>query len=756
MTDTVVRREPIQAAPRTPPSGVATVVLFTATSFVGAGLLFVVQPMVARLVLPSYGGSATVWSTSSLFFQVLLLLGYVYTHEATRRLGPRWQPPVHLLVLLMPLAVLPLALPQHAAPETGASPALWLLKVLAVMIGLPFLVISTTGPLLQRWYSWMGGYRAEDPYFLFAASNLGSFGGLLAYPFLFEPMLTLEQQRTWWSMGFVVFVVLTGTCGLVARAAVVRQAAPEHTAVSGAAPPLGLPRLARWTLLAFLPSGMMLAVTSHVTTDIAPIPLLWVVPLAIYLGTFVIAFGRSSRTVPASAVRLAVACTFLAAAATLTQSRTPVLLDVLLNMVMLAAVAFVAHARLAADRPAVEHLTTFYLVLATGGALGGLLNGILAPMVFDRVLEYPILAVLVPLALVTTRQSPRNTTMKVRNTSAVTGTKAPVRMLRKLAFVVLAVVLATGLAVLVSRWADSVALLLAGLGLAFLAGWLLSASRLVVTLVLALMFTAITMHNDSGSLEHRRTFFGSYRVFDSGGRHQLAHGRTLHGTQWLDDRRDEPTTYYARSGPLGDVFTLDEVRDVGVVGLGVGTVAAYGNPGQHFTFFEIDPEIVDMAEDPSLFTYLRDSRAEISTEVGDGRLEVAKLPKRSLDMLVLDAFSSDAIPVHLLTTEAMRTYADRLRDGGLLVVHISNRSFDLAPVLAGTAKALGWSGRIAFGGDTRDGATPSRWVVLSADSSRLAALSPGLGWQQLPDRTVTWTDDYSSILSVLNWRSAGR
>ena len=485
----------------------------------------------------------------------------------------------------------------------------------------------------------------------------------------------------------------------------------------------------------------MLAVTAHVSTDIAPIPLLWVVPLAIYLGTFVVAFGRSTRTVPATAVRLAVASTFLAAGATMMQSRTPVLLDVVLNMVMLGLVAFVAHARLAADRPEVGHLTTFYLVVAAGGALGGLLNGMVAPVVFDRVLEYPLITVLVPVALVTTRRdsAPTSRTAEVR---------PPTRIATRIAVVVVAVPLAAGLGAVLSRWANYTALAYIGLALAFLAGWLLSTRRILVAVVLALMFTGISVRSEVGTLDHRRTFFGSYLVLEGDGQHKLVHGTTLHGTQWQDEHRSEPTTYYSRSGPLGDVFGLTGIRDVGVVGLGVGTVAAYGTSGQDFTFFEIDPEVIKIARDPSLFTYLRDSQASVKTTVGDGRLEVEKLPKASLDMLVLDAFSSDAIPVHLLTTEAMRTYADRLRPGGMLVVHISNKVFDLAPVLTSTAQTLGWSGRVAVGGEG-PGATKSEWVVLTPDPARLDQLTEHSSWQRLPHRSVTWTDDYSSILSVL-------
>jgi SAM-dependent methyltransferase len=786
MTDTQTRVPPVPVVTTTSPRSRGEVVLvsvFTLTAFAGAALLFVVQPMVARLVLPSFGGSATVWSTSSLFFQVLLLLGYSYAHAATRRLGSAWQPPVHLLVLLAPLVVLPIALPSDAAPDAGSSPVLWLLRVLLVMIGLPFLVISTSGPLLQRWYSWSGGPRAEDPYFLFAASNLGSFGGLLAYPFVVEPHLSLDQQRVWWSWGFVSFVVLTASCALLTWHSGRRRAGRAGVAsvagdagLDGPAPgpeldtgrPAGAHaphvatstrRVVQWALWAFLPSAMMLAVTAHVSTDIAPIPLLWVVPLAIYLATFVVAFGRTSRLVPVTAVRLAVASTFLAAAAAMMQARTPILLGVVLNMVMLALVAFVAHARLAADRPPAADLTRFYLVVAAGGALGGLLNGMVAPLVFDRVLEYPIVTAMVPLLLIAGTVPKRfasGSPAPVAGPAAVPAVSAvpassrstAASWVRKGAVALAAAVGAAVLGVVLSRWADQVGLALVGLALAALAGWLLSTRRVLVAVILLLTFVGAEVKLDQGSLDHRRTFFGSYRVFESGGRHQFAHGTTVHGTQWQDERRTAPTTYYARSGPLGDVFATPGIKDVGVVGLGVGTLAAYGTAGQTFTFVEIDPAVVEIARDPRMFTYLTDSSAQVDVLVGDGRLEVAKLPHGSLDVLVLDAFSSDAIPVHLLTEEAMRTYAASLRPGGLLVVHISNKVFDLAPVLAGSAASLGWDSRVAFKGSGA-GASQSRWVVLSADEAMLGELTTARGWSPLGGRAVEWTDDYSSILSVL-------
>jgi hypothetical protein len=608
-----------------------------------------------------------------------------------------------------------------------------LLRTLVLMIGLPFVVVSTTGPLLQKWYSWTDGYRAEDPYFLFAASNLGSFGGLLAYPFLIEPHLTLAQQRLSWSVGFGVFGVLTALCAVAAmRSPGQDLVGTDSLTVHG----LSRARVGYWLILAFLPSALMLAVTSHVSTDIAAIPLLWVVPLAIYLATFVAAFARKSRRVPRRATQLAVAVAFAAAVASVLPVGF-VMLQVVLQMVMLALVGYAAHARLAADRPEPERLTTYFLVVASGGALGGLLNGLLAPVVFDRVLEYPLVMAAVPLLMLgVIRGEGVAATDWRRMLGAATLTVAA---LGAAAGCISTFVLGHDLWVL----AFPCLLLLGtclGLRLAF------EPRLLIVALVL--VFGGQLIVDQSTALDQRRTFFGSYRVSQTDGQHQLIHGTTVHGTQFLDQRATEPTTYYAQNGPLGDIFRADSYSDVGVIGLGAGTIAAYGEPGMNLTYFEIDPEIVEIAEDPDYFTYLRDTRARVRTVVGDGRLKLADEPEGAFDLLVLDAFSSDAIPIHLLTVEAMRTYAEHLADDGILVVHISNRVFDLEPVLLGAADRMGWSGLVGRGG-SGEGAVESRWVVLTPSEDVADRLVQQPGWREMSGRTVDWTDDYSSILSVL-------
>lgn len=724
------------AGPATPARPLpGTRALFSLTALFGAALLFVVQPMIARLLLPSYGGSATVWSTSSLFFQVLLLTSYVFVHLSRRKLRSRIQPLVHAALAAAPLLVLPIVLPPDAAPAGDGSPVLWLLRTLTLMVGLPFLVLGTTGPVLQAWFAETEDKRAHDPYFLFAASNLGSFAGLLSYPFLIEPHLSLHTQRLAWSWGFGAFAALTVACAVVTRRAVARSPrgrAPITTSRSR------VPRrtLLRWTVLAFIPASLSLAVTAHLATDVASIPLLWVVPLAIYLGTFVVAFARTTREPPRRATYVATTVAVVGAAAA-PLGGMPIWMLATVDLLLLACVGFAAHARLAADRPHAERLTTFYLVIATGGALGGLLNGFVAPLVFDRVLEYPLTLVLVSLLFL-----------------GVGANRGSLRSLVLLLGGALVLLLVAAPLVDRSQAQIGTAVYLILLVLAAAVGWGLTRAPVLLALCLLAPFAA-TSWDTGNTLERTRSFFGAYYVTETDGKHELVHGNTIHGAQFVDDeRRRAPTTYYGSPGSVGDVFEEfgDRLDRVGVIGLGTGTIAAHGRSGQEMTFFEIDPDIVRTARDPRLFTFLADSRATVDVVVGDGRLEVDALPADTFDLLVLDAFSSDSIPVHLLTREAFAMYADRITDDGILAVHISSRFFDLAPVVAAAAADLGWEATEGRGSGSTTGTTPSRWILLSADPAVHGGLTSLPRWEPLDlTRRVHWTDDYSSVLSVLDW-----
>jgi uncharacterized membrane protein len=431
--------------------------------------------------------------------------------------------------------------------------------------------------------------------------------------------------------------------------------------------------------------------------------------------------------------RLAVGLGF-AAALTAIIPASPILQLLVLQMVMLAFVGYAAHARLAATRPDPSLLTGFYLVVALGGALGGALVGLIAPTVFDRVLEYPLVMTAIPLLM--------------GGMATQAGERARSRW-QSVGLLVLAAVTVLSIAGTVSGrpglW------MLAWPCLAILAatlGYRLSLQPKLVVIALVVVFGAVIVVDEIRSIDQRRTFFGSHQVRETEDMHLLVHGTTLHGTQFLDGRSTTPTTYYAPSGPLGAVFRHGDFGAVGAIGLGAGTVAAYGEPGMSFTFFEIDAEVAEIATTRSFFTYIADSEADVEIIVGDGRLEMAEQPKASYDLIILDAFSSDSVPVHLLTVEAMRTYADRLRPGGVLAVNVSNRVFDLGNVVAGAAHELGWSGAEARGGKG-DGAMVSQWVVVSPSATLIDDLLREEDWDPLGAERVLWTDDHASILSAL-------
>jgi len=673
--------------------------LFATASFVGAALLFLVEPMLAKLVLPYFGGSPMVWNTSTLFFQTLLLGGYLYVHLTTRRAGPRRHPWLHLALLVAPLLALPVALPDEPAPPPDAEPALWLLRVLLLAAGLPFALLATTGPLLQRWLSWTAHPRADDPYVLYAASNAGSVVGLLGYPFLVEPAVGLATQARWWSWAYVGFAALVVACGVATARSTARQPVPPPARRAAGAPGPSWRTRVGWAALAFLPSSLMLGVTTHVSTDIAAIPLFWTVPLAIYLATFVVAFGRRTRR-PPRVTALVAAALSLPVLVVLRTSVPPVWLSVSLDLALLTAAGLAAHGRLAASRPGVEHLTGFYLVVGLGGALGGLLNGLLAPVVLDRPLEFPVVVALVPLV-------------------AVGLTSGRARRSRR--------------------------------AVPPVPGFL---RQPLVLMSLVLVSTFVLLDDRGGGVVLReRTFFGSYRVIEGTERRTLVNGTTVHGWQELRGAwAGEPTSYYSRGGPIGDVMAAyggTPVLDrVALVGLGVGTMAAYGTPGQRMDFYEVDPAMAGIAR--TRFDYLRESAADIRVILGDARLRLATA-RGAYGLVVLDAFTSDAIPAHLLTVEAVRGYVRRLAPGGLLAVHVSNRHLDLAPVLGAAARELGLVARVRRDGVTEEQASPSTWVVLARDRADLDRLLTRPGWDPVEGDTArAWTDDYSSVLQVLD------
>lgn len=729
----------------------ATRVAYALAVFLSAGLLFVVEPMVGKMVVPILGGTPAVWTTCLLFFQVGLLAGYLYAHLLPARLSLRTQAWLHVGLLVVAAATLPVALPSGDLPRPGQSPVLWLLLALAGTVGAPFVLLAATAPLLQRWFSRLDHPSAIDPYFLYAASNLGSFAGLLAYPFVVEPWFGLPAQRAGWSGAYFALIGAIGLAALLTFRQSVKPAAaaverPDSAPGSGGSP-------WRWLLLAAVPSSLLLAVTTRVSTDIAAVPLLWVVPLALYLLSFVASFARRPW-IPAGIAEqwLPLMLLELIAAAL---GGGPLWVNLALNYGMLFVAGLLCHGELARLRPPASRLTEFYLWVAVGGALGGAFNVLLAPVLFSSVAEYP-LAIAAAAALV--RWSPRQ--------------EGPAGVVTfSLAVVALAVVLghtAVGLENLgvVPHGLRTVALLNA-VAIAAIVGALLFWKRRVYLMLALALPLALAANWAVVSRRPRahlvvRDFFGVYRVEDSraGGLRALYHGTTIHGVQsLLPELRHRPTSYYHPEGPLGAVLLWVAPphlgRRVGVVGLGAGTTAAFAGPGESWTFYEIDPLVERIARDTRYFTYLADALSPPHVVLGDARLSLARDSASRFDILVVDAFSSDAPPIHLLTREAVRLYFDRLAPRGLLVLHLSNRYIDFGPVVAALAADAGLVARICGHeptlGETYRGALGSVWAVVARSESDLGKIAGHRCWRSpRTEAGALWTDDYSNVLRRLH------
>ncbi|MFL6227258.1 MAG: hypothetical protein ACJ741_00610, partial [Pyrinomonadaceae bacterium] len=634
--------------------------LFSATLFVSAALLFWVEPMVAKMLLPLLGGTPAVWNTCLLFFQTMLLAAYAYALFASRRLTPRQQVFAQLLLLAAAVASFPISISAATAanvPREG-NPAFWLLGRLSLIVGLPFFAVSTLGPLLQSWFGATRHKSARDPYFLYAASNAGSLVALLSYPLVIEPALTLRRQSHVWSLAYAALALLVAACAALfwratsrrTRETIDDKAASETVIDEGAAgenvteesETLTWRRRGLWVALAFVPSSLMLGVTTYVSTDIASIPLLWVVPLSLYLLTLVIAFARRSRPRRRriELILPGVALVFLLAY--LSGATQPVFFLVVLHLLFFFVAALMCHGRLADDRPAASRLAEFYLWLSVGGALGGLFNALIAPVVFTRVVEYP-LAVVAACALI-----PRRTN---------DATNTPRTHWLDLGYAASLGALTMVFALVASRvnWETNERLALV-VGVPLILAYQLRRRPVRFALALgAIMIGGAFYHSlDTRTLLTSRNFYGTLKVTQDAGSdlHWLYHGTTIHGRQSTTlSKQCEPLSYYHRMGPLGAVFDAYRGRpasqNVAVVGLGAGTTAAYARAGERWTFYDINPTVLRIAETPDYFTYLSYCAHDVPVTVvlGDARLRLADAPANGYGLIVLDAFSSDAIPV---------------------------------------------------------------------------------------------------------------
>ena len=723
--------------------------VYTSTIFLNAGLLFLVQPMFSRMVLPLFGGSATVWTTCMLFFQAALLAGYFYAHVMPRWLGHQRQAWTHVALLLLSLLTLPVAVKTATGPGAQNHPVAALLVLLTVSLGAPFFLLSSGSPLLQKWFSKTGHTSAGNPYFLYAASNLGSMLALLGYPLLLEPRLRLQQQSAFWTAAYVALIVLTVLCLVLmrsARLAPLFEAADQSARAPAPPPPAWSLRL-KWVVLAGVPSSLLLGVTTFLTTDIAPVPLLWVGPLALYLLTFVIAFAR--RQLVSQRVLLRVQpfllLPIIVNMAVGMTAWPPVFLPVHVAAFLVA--ALICHLQLAAQRPSVEHLTEFYLWISVGGVLGGIFNVLIAPLIFQTIAEYPIALVLA--ALLRPKES----------------TQTGAGRLDWFLPLALGITVLSVLALIPDR--SGIALVVAGSVAAVI---VFSFNRRPLRFGLglaALLLAGSLAPQKSDQLLVARSFFGVHRIErDPAGYHLLSHGSTVHGAQSHDPaRRLEPLTYYNRPGPVGQLFAAlpaRSARNVAVIGLGAGTMTCYGRAGENWTYYEIDALVERIARDPRYFSWLSDCPVRPHVVLGDARLRLAEAPARRFDIIVVDAFASDAIPIHLLTREAIALYLDKLAPGGAIAVHISNRYLDLQPVFARIARELQLVGRFQHhnptAGQQKQYLQPSVWLVLGREHADLGTIAGDPRWLPLREsaRVGLWTDDYSNLLSVLTWQHTNR
>ncbi len=724
-----------------------------ATAFLSAFLLFLVQPIVGKRILPWFGGAAPVWTTCLVFFQVLVVVGYSYGHVVVRYLSPRRQAMVHVGLLLVGCLMLPIDPSARWKPASGGAPLLEILGLLATSVGLPALALSTTGPLVQAWLAREEardvGKADKGPYGLFALSNLGSMAGLLGYPLLLEPAMGVRAQAVIWSVGFGVFVALAGALavragGLAGGARRARSAGtvavPEQTgspeksrspeAEGGATgrlvePAPGVGTMALWGVLAASPSILLVGMTRSLSLEVAPVPLLWVLPLATYLLSFTLVFGRPawcSRNLSAALLLGGLAVALWA------PPSSPSTLELRARVAVVVGALFafstVGHAELVRLRPDPRHLTSFYLMIAVGGAVGAILAGVVAPAVLDSDLEVPIGVVLATGTFLFVHLP--ETGPARAGAGARQGTSRGSRLLLLLAI--------TG-----------------GLGAALLQ----ESSRHRVN--------AIALG---------RSFHSSLRVGDAGegadARRTLSHGRTVHGLQFLDPLRSRwPTAYYGETSGAGIALRAGEpggagrpaqgaaataggrARNVGVVGLGVGTLVSYGRAGDRYRVYEIDPLVIDFAR--RHFRYLAEAEAEVAMVPGDGRLSLEQEPPNGFDVLVVDAFSGDAIPAHLLTREAFEVYGRHLAPGGILAVHTSNRYLDLAAVVKRSGDAAGFQvALIRSDPDDVRGVFSATWVLAARTGLLDDELVKRHGEEiEVPPSLRTWTDDDSSLVPIL-------
>jgi hypothetical protein len=732
-------------------------IAYTAAIFVSALLLFSVQPLFTKMVLPRLGGSPAVWSVAMVFFQSLLLAGYAYAHYLMQIRNRMIPVAIHLALLVIALLTLPLSIANGWGEPPTSGYAFWLLGLFAVSIGLPFFALAANNPLLQAWFVRTGHPNGPDPYFLYASSNIGSFLALLSYPILLEPMFTLRTQNLIWTSGYGLLIVLIAACGLLMLRSPVKVAIDKPADEADAPPPPWTLR-ARWIFLAAVPSGLLIAVTAHISTDVAAAPLLWVLPLSLYLLTWVLVF-QSRPLLPHKWMLMAQPLAITGVIVLLAfGGEQNLLLTLGGHQLCFFVIAMACHGELARTRPVAKYLTGFYVALSFGGMVGGLFAGLIAPFAFSWVAEYPILLALAALC------RPPGGEERLPRWSAWYWP-----FLAVLAVALIAPAWSEGKTM---TWLDEHRVWVIGaVGvLSALLALGLNASRwkIFATVVVALMLIR-AYPSDDGRVETVRSFFGVHKIVVTphGQYHVLMHGTTIHGAEKFqnDDGtpvagRPEPITYYHKDGGIGQAIAAVRERKggplrVAVIGLGSGTLTCASEPGETWKFFEIDQSMVDTARDPKYFTYIQNCEPDLKPVIGDARLTFAREPDGIYDLIIVDAYSSDAIPIHLATEEAMEIYKNKLAPQGAVVMHVSNRHLELSSVVVGIADANDLKSWVYSEDSGRDNEYifSTSVVVCAREEADVGRLASSEQWalEEADEKQRVWTDDYSNVLGAV-WR----
>jgi hypothetical protein len=745
---------PTNGAPPTAAVSFALVLAnFVAAILVSAALLFAVEPMFTKMVLPRLGGAAAVWSVAMVFFQAALLAGYSYAHLLTRFAPGRKSVVIHLTVMVIAC----IALPLHIAAGWGRPPAtgeaFWLLGLFTVSIGLPFFALAANGPLLQAWFMGTAHPAAKNPYFLYAASNAGSFLALISYPLVIEPFTRLGEQTWAWTIGFYGLILFIAACGVLllrsSNGLSIRPIAKADSATVEHAPPPTWRDAAVWAGLAAVPSGLLIAVTAHISTDVAAVPLLWVLPLALYLLTFVIVF--QTRPVIPHRLAVAVQAVFVLALVVvlIISPVTWVIAVIALHLIVFFACALMCHGELARRRPAPRHLTAYFMWISAGGMIGGISAALIAPHVFTWIAEYPLLIVLAVLCR-PDLSLPAWRTGQYPLFAAIAAAAVMLICVRRFDlnfdYSYFNVLIGVLLGLTVTFWR-------APLPFAAIVAFLLFANHYFNAYA-----TDYTVRNFFGVLSVTDTADGRFRV--------LWHGTTGQGSQRIRDDADNPVTgrpemiaEFFKGAGIAQVFDAVHARvagpiDYAVIGLGTGTLACQRRPGDSLTYYEIDPDIVRIALNPKLFTFITECAPDAPIVLGDARLRLADAPDGSYDLIFVDAFIGAAIPIHLLTREAMALYLRKLKPDGIVAMHVSNYNLELASVAAGIAEANGAIARIYDGGDVQEDSAQQHWVprvaALARRDADFGALAKSQFWpirKRDPNQRV-WTDDYSNIFGA--------